>query len=139
MSNFALSSHNPNIPTPKAVYDALDKEFHFNCDPCPLNPNPTVDGLLLEWGSSTFVNPPYTGVTPWIEKAIAESEKGKIVVMLLRGDTSTKWFHDLVMPKAKEIRFVKGRIRFLNNKPAPFPSIIAVFKPFQDSDIGGRR
>jgi len=127
MSNFIPSSKNPNYSTPKAVYDALNKEFSFNYDPCPLNPTPFFDGLKEEWGSSTFVNPPYTGVTPWIEKALMESKRGKIVVMLLRGDTSTKWFHDLVLPNA-EIRFIRGRVKFKNHKPAPFPSIIAIFR-----------
>lgn len=29
-------------------------------DPCPLNPNPEIDGLKLEWPDKTFVNPPYS-------------------------------------------------------------------------------
>jgi hypothetical protein len=64
--------------------------------------------------------------TPWLAKAIEESKQGKRVVMLLRGDTSTAWFHELVLGKA-EIRFVRGRIHFNNAKPAPFPSIVAVY------------
>ena len=128
MSNFILSSHNPNYRTPDLFISELSKEFPFNDDPCPLNPTPTIDGLGRDWGTITFVNPPYSGVTPWIVKAIEESKKGKLIVMLLRGDTSTKWFHDLVIPNASDIRFVKGRLKFGDTgKPAPFPSIIVVF------------
>ena len=52
-------------------------------DPCPLNPNWTVDGLKLDWKDKTFVNPPYSKPKPWVEKAIEESKRGKRIVMLL--------------------------------------------------------
>ena len=133
MSNFTYSTHNPNYSTPDAIYKELNNKYHFNFDPCPLNPNPTINGLEMERGTSTFVNPPYTGITAWIKKAISESEKGKLVVMLLRGDTSTKWFHELIIPNAEDIIFIKGRIRFKNNHNAPFPSIIVIFKKSLDN------
>lgn len=122
MSNFISRHTGDNWGTPDALYFQLDDEFKFNCDPCPLNPNPSMDGLSKEWGTSTFVNPPYSNPRPWIEKAIEESKRGKTVVMLLRGDTSTRWFHDLVLDKA-EIRFIKGRIKFNNpHLPRSHPS-----------------
>lgn len=125
MSDFTLShrSKHDNHATPKALYDELDAEFHFNDDPCPLNGS---GGLDREWGTSTFMNPPYSNPTPWCKKAYEESLKGKTIIGLLRGDTSTRWFHDWVLGKS-ELRFIKGRIKF-NGKPAPFPSIIAVWK-----------
>lgn len=126
MSNFALShiSKSDDWKTPKAVYDALDAEFHFTDDPCPIGGN---GGLEREWGVSVFLNPPYSNPTPWIRKAYNESLKGKTIVGLLRGDTSTKWFHDWVLGKA-EIRFIKGRLKFNDTKLAPFPSIIAIWR-----------
>lgn len=45
--------------TPRGVYDELDREFHFNDDPCPLHGIDDADGLARAWGSSTYVNPPY--------------------------------------------------------------------------------
>lgn len=127
MSNFALShiSGSDSWATPKEFYDFLNAEFNFNDDPCPLFNNPPIDGLTREWGNSVFMNPPYSKPAPWVEKAYLESLKGKIVVGLLRGDTSTRWFHDWVLWKA-ELRFIKGRIKF-NGKPSPFPSIIAIW------------
>ena len=124
MSDFTLSriSGTDNWATPKELYDALDAEFHFTDDPCPLNGD---GGLEREWGKSVFMNPPYSNPAPWVKKACEESLKGKVIVGLLRGDTSTRWFHDWVLPYAR-IRFIKGRIKF-NGKPAPFPSIIAVW------------
>ena len=114
--------------TPKWFYDELNSEFHFDFDPCPVNPY--FDGLTIEWGKCNYVNPPYSDKVPWITKAIQECIKGKTVVMLLPVDTSTDWFHDLVKPFAKEIRFLRRRLTFPPNKtPAAYPSMIVVFRP----------
>ncbi len=44
-------------------------------------------------------------------------------------DPDTQWWHDHVLPYA-EIRYLKGRIRFnAIGNPAPFPSVLAVFRP----------
>lgn len=67
-------------------------------DPCPLNAD--FDGLSIEWKDKTFINPPYSKVMPWVEKAIEESKKGKRIVMLLKVDTSTKWYAKLNENKA---------------------------------------
>jgi phage N-6-adenine-methyltransferase len=130
MSDFTLSriSKSDSWATPKELYRDLDSEFHFNDDPCPLDDNPLIDGLAREWGTSTFMNPPYSDPEPWCKKAYQESLKGKTVVGLLRGDTSTKWFHEWVYKKA-DLRFVRGRIKFNGKNPAPFASMIAIWKP----------
>jgi len=113
--------------TPKALYQALDAEFVFDCDPCP--PNPQCDGLAIEWGQSTYVNPPYgREIGKWVAKAHEESMKGKVIVMLLPSRTDTKWWHEHCM-RADEIRFIRGRLRF-DDQPnsAPFPSAIVIFR-----------
>jgi len=139
MSDFRLSriSGSDNWRTPKEFFKKLDKEFHFNDDPCPIGGK---GGLDREWGTSTFLNPPYSKPTPWVKKACEESLKGKTVVGLLRGDTSTRWFHDWVLGKAKEIRFVKGRLHFNNNsRPAPFASIIVIWGEMHESQTKGKK
>ena len=115
--------------TPKAFYQALDAEFNFDFDPCPKNPE--FDGLNIEWGQRNFVNPPYGRELPkWIKKGYEESLKGKTVVFLIPSRTDTRWWHDYVM-KAKEIRFIKGRLKFGGSKnSAPFPSAIVIFRRF---------
>jgi len=74
------------------------------------------------------VNPPYSEPLPWCERAVAEARRGKTVVMLLRVDTSTRWFHEWVLPFA-ELRFLRGRLRFDGVHPAPFSSMIAIYRP----------
>ena len=130
-----FSSKNQKWQTPVEVYAALDKEFKFDFDPCPINPK--FDGLNVEWGERNFVNPPFGREQPkWIKKGYEEWKKGKLVVFLIPARTDTIAFHKYIYPYA-ELRFVKGRIKFINpdsNIPkekwtaAPFPSMIVIFK-----------
>ena len=125
--------------TPDEVYEELDKEFHFDYDPCPREP--TVHGLLIDWGKRNFVNPPYGRVIQnWLRKGYFEALKGKLVVFLIPSRTDTRWWHEYVM-KADEIRFIKGRLKFKGAKwNAPFPSCIVVFlgKPLEKSSEKGK-
>jgi len=123
-NNVHFSSITDHWSTPSSIYDLLDKEFEFNDDPCPLHGK---NGLDREWGSSVFVNPPYSDLKTWLKKGFYESQKGKTIVFLIPSRTDTKAWHDYVM-KAKEIRFIKGRLKFGNSKnSAPFPSAIVIF------------
>jgi len=123
--NVHFSSETDNWKTPDRVYKALDNEFHFNDDPCPIGGE---RGLDREWGTVTFVNPPYSNLRDWCRKAYEEWQKGKTVVMLIPSRTDTKAWHDYCM-KSTEIRFIKGRLKFGDSKnSAPFPSAIIIFK-----------
>lgn len=120
-----FSSASDHWSTPKETYDALNKEFKFNDDPCPIGGN---SGLDRDWGSHTYVNPPYSEIQRWVRKSYEESQKGKTVVMLIPSRTDTRWWHDYCM-KAKEIRFIKGRLKFGGSKnSAPFPSAVVIFE-----------
>lgn len=72
-----------------------------------------------------FCNPPYNGIAPFLQRA----QEANLAVYLIPSRTDTRWFHDLVLPHAKEIRFIKGRLKFGDAKfGAPFPSMIVIFK-----------
>ncbi len=121
-----FSSAKQDWKTPEAFYKALDSEFNFNFDPCPVKPK--HDGLNIEWGTCNYVNPPYKDCAKWLEKGYEEYKKGKTVVFLIPSRTDTKYWHKYCM-KADEIRFIKGRLKFDGHKnSAPFPSAIVVFK-----------
>jgi hypothetical protein len=126
MNRVLCSSKSPHWNTPSAFYEMLNREFHFNDDPCPAG---GMFGLDREWGTSTYCNPPYGRfLGDWIEKGLNESRKGKRVVFLVPSRTDTKWFQDYVLPYASEIRFIRGRLRFPpSENPAPFPSVVIVF------------
>jgi len=116
--------------TPSGLYDELNKEFDFDFDPCPLNPNYKIDGLEINWGKRVFVNPPYgKAIRSWLEKALEELKlQTEVVVFLLPAYTDVKWFHEVAIPNG-EIRFLKGRLKFSEHKnSAPFASMIVIFR-----------
>jgi site-specific DNA-methyltransferase (adenine-specific) len=109
--------HSDNWATPKSLYDELDKEFNFDFDPCPLNEkeiSPDTDGLLIKWGNKNFINPPYSRKLKeeFVKVAVKNKNLGKLCVMLLPVSTSTKLFHDVILPNADDIRFLRGRVKF---------------------------
>jgi len=125
--------------TPQNFFDELNAEFHFTLDPCATPENAKCakyftaedDGLKQDWaGHTVFCNPPYgREIGKWVKKCYEESKKpGITVVMLIPARTDTSYFHDYIYKKAKEIRFVRGRLKFGNSKnSAPFPSMVVVF------------
>ena len=125
--------------TPQAFFNDLDREFHFTLDPCSTDDNAkcelhyTVDndGLTQDWGGQrVFCNPPYgRKIKDWVRKCWIESRKpNTLVVMLIPARTDTSYFHDYIYGKAREIRFIKGRLHFNESKQgAPFPSMVVIF------------
>lgn len=96
-------------------------------DPCSLSNGElrAFDGLGSSWKDKTFVNPPYSSPLEWVRKAIEENKKGKNIALLLKVDTSTKWFAELQNNGAKFL-WINGRLKYNTGKPAPFPSMIAI-------------
>ena len=125
--------------TPQDFFNKLDKEFCFTLDPCATSENYKCnkyftiqdDGLKQSWqGYIVFCNPPYgKELKDWVKKCYEESQKPNTrVVMLIPARTDTIYFHEFIYHKVKEIRFLKGRLKFGNSKnSAPFPSMIIVF------------
>jgi len=118
---------NDNYATDKSIMEMFDNWF----DPCPLNKNPDFDGLTIEWKNKTYCNPPYSNPLPWIEKAINENKKNKTIVMLLRMDTSTKWFK-LLQENNATFLWINGRLRFNTGKPANFPSMLVILNKLEE-------
>lgn len=98
--------------TPDDFYNELNEKYHFDFDPCPYQAD--FDGLNIDWGKSNFVNPPYSRKLKeaFVHKALEQKAKGKRSVLLLPVSTSTKLFHEVILPNAEKIEFVKGRLKF---------------------------
>jgi site-specific DNA-methyltransferase (adenine-specific) len=128
-SRVLFSSATGKWATPRELYAALDAEFGFTLDPCPMDDAERImefDGLARSWGGHrVFCNPPYgAGVDRWLDKA----READVAVYLLPSRTDTRWWHDYALG-ADEIRFVRGRLKFGDAKnAAPFPSAILVFR-----------
>lgn len=128
MNRVLFSSQSMHWATPKSVYDALDREFNFDFDPCPLHET-ELDGaapLFTQWrGKRVFCNPPYNGIRPFLDRAT----EADVSVYLIPARTDTRWFHEICLPLASEIRFIKGRLKFADAKAsAPFPSMLVIFR-----------
>ena len=125
--------------TPLSFFETLNNEFNFTLDPCCTKESAKCDkfftkkenGLKQSWGGyNVFMNPPYgREIKDWIKKAYDESKKNNTtVVCLIPARTDTKYWHEFIFDKAKDIRFIKGRLKFGNSKnSAPFPSAVVVF------------
>lgn len=108
--------HKDHWATPPKFYLKIDQEFSFTFDPCLLhNDFEKYDGITGDWGKRNFINPPYSLKLKeaFVKRAVCEARAGKLCVMLLPVSTSTKLFHDIIKPNAKEIRFIRGRIPFI--------------------------
>lgn len=132
-----FSSKKHDWPTPPEVFDPLNEEFRFTIDVCATPENAKCsryfteedDGLSRPWGGEVcWMNPPYgRAISQWMKKAKEESEAGATVVCLVPARTDTRWWHDYAAHG--EIRFLKGRVRFLGGRyKAPFPSAIVIFR-----------
>lgn len=84
-----------------------------------------MTGLTKSWDNEVvFCNPPYSDISNWVDKGFCSNATS---VFLIPARTDTKYFHNFCA-KAKEIRFIKGRLKFSDSKnAAPFPSCLVVF------------
>lgn len=139
-TNVMFSSTTDLWATPRDFFDKLNAEFNFTLDPCATAENAKCEkfytvvenGLKQNWeGETVFCNPPYgKAIKEWVKKCYTESQKpNTIVVALIPARTDTQYFHDFIYHKAKEIRFIKGRLKFGNaQNNAPFPNMVVVWK-----------
>lgn len=131
-----------NWGTPPALVEACHEDHPFTLDVCATHYNTKVsryfsldagvDGLQQRWTSEIcWMNPPYSTLQTWLQKAIDESTNGCTVVALIPARTETKWWRDLVATQAYEIRFLVGRLAFIRDGghtgSAPFPSAIVIY------------
>lgn len=111
--------------TPLWVFDALDIEFGFWLDAAASHHNALCAQYLTEadnslncdWEShgAIWLNPPYSNIGPWVEKAAEQcARQHKAVVMLVPEDMSVGWFSK-ALETVDEVRIVtNGRINFIN-------------------------
>jgi len=147
LSRVHFASGKQDWGTPPELLKVLHEEFNFTADlaanadnhllPVWLGPgHPTVecrDALTIPWRPLVgrgvgFCNPPYDRCADFLRVAHVELGHGVSSVFLIPARTDTKFWHDHVAA-ADEIRFLKGRLRFVGAvQGAPFPSCVVVFR-----------
>lgn len=122
--------------TPPEFYEKLNVEFQFDFDPCPCPRPDEYNSLVVPWGLSNYVNPPFNkkdapfgGPSAFVRKAIAEREAGHTSVMVL----PLPWNIGLLMAAGAELRY-GGIVRWLDvetGTPCPrrAPQVIAIIRP----------
>jgi phage N-6-adenine-methyltransferase len=123
---------NDECATPSWIKHGIFEGWY---DPCPLSYGLVErDGLNSDWPSDKiFINPPYSKPMPWIERAIAESKKGKTIALLVKHDSSTQWWAKLHEAVGHFLPFL-GRLSFNSGKPAPFPLVLVLLVPTKEAD-----
>ena len=136
---YPIGKSTPDHRTPKAFFESwgsfdLDAAASKENALCPRFYDEEQNGLIQPWDAKrVWVNPPYSEIKKWIQKAIMEAQvlrNCEEVVLLLPARTCTKWFR-LAFEHAASIAFVHGRLDFhgpnMNKEKranAPFPSVL---------------
>lgn len=116
----------------------------FDLDPCASDSSDLAetnltkeDGGLREWWGKTYMNPPYSDVSDWMEHANQQHQHGNtdLIVALVFARSSTQWFHNYAT-EADVLCFVEGRLTFGGaENSAPAPSMVAVWGSAPDALI----
>lgn len=128
--------------TPPEVFDPLHAEFGFTLDACATAANAKLpryfteveNGLEQDWsGERVFLNPPYgREIYPWTRKARLSAASGALVVGLLPASTDLAWWHEDVVAAGAEVRYIRGRVRFLTGGPYRasgfFASVVVIWR-----------
>ena len=135
--------------TPPEFFDVVNEEFKFDLDVAATPKNslcdeyitPEKDALIMPWyGDSVWCNPPYSMIGEFVKRGYEECvQQRNLVCLLIPAYTDPKYWANYVM-KAHEIRFLKGRLQFLENgqkkQSARFPSVLVVFKWIKGNHYG---
>lgn len=139
--------------TPKRLFDYIMKYIGVTpvLDVCASSRNKKCDryisrkedGLITPWDTQEqgvcWLNPPYSDVTPWLRKALAETYRGTTTVALVNMDMSTQWWVKYAL-RASEIYFVVGaRVNFdpppgITYTTGKYCSCFLVFRPYRGCD-----
>lgn len=118
--------------TPPEIFEALNFEFAFKVDVCASPQNAMLPHFITEqencltadWyrhsgqinrtGWYAWMNPPYSNIGPFVQRAAEMSRAGIGCVMLVMADTSVGWYKTALYT-AQEVRFIiGGRLSFIN-------------------------
>ena len=130
-----------NWETPPDLFSLLNKEFGFDLDAAASAENHlcqryiTVEqnAMVTPWdGRAVWCNPPYSMLPVFVHRAYYQSlEHNNQTSLLIPAYTDTRYWADIIVPHAVEIRFLVGRLAFLvggkKQTTARFPSAFVRF------------
>ena len=130
--------------TPDEIFDPLHEEFNFKIDLCASHKNALLpkyytkkdDLFTKEIKETGFANIEFVRAKKFAKYFYEQTQKhNSTVVMLCTVKSNTNWWRDYVM-KAKEVRFINGKVYFKgtnNTQGLRFPCAIVIFSPHKGS------
>jgi len=129
--------------TPRALFAALDAEFHFVIDLaadkenhlCQQYRSAGDDALSCDWPIKgwCWLNPPFSRIPEFAAACSAKWARGSSIVMLVPANRCEQgWWHEHVLGVASEIRYPTFRVAFVPppgvkaSSPA-FPCCLVVY------------
>lgn len=141
-----------NRATPPEWFAEMHGRFQFTLDAAASAENTklgryfdiAVDGLSKSWaGERVWLNPPFSGMSKWVQKAWIECGRAELIVMLVPANrTEQPWWQDHVEPFRDRpgawlrVEFIRHRRRFIaagnasvqaNERP-PFGVCLLIWK-----------
>lgn len=124
----------------KATLDVCASEVNSKCS---IYIDEEMDTLATDWGTDElcWLNPPYSNVQPFLEKAVSETVNGNTTIALLKNDSSTKWFEYAVNHAVAVMFITRGRVGFISALTGEsvggnnFSSVVFIFSPLKTGEI----
>ena len=105
-----------NWGTPASLLKELlgDRKFvDVTPYPRPLD----FDALTINWRADciSFCNPPYCDLyRKWAAKISQQAQLGRQIVLIMPARISANYVHEYLLPHMTEIKFIRGRVKFLD-------------------------
>ena len=115
--------------TPEWLFYWLNKNYRFTIDLATSGSNSRLaryyterqDAIRQKWSKDAlkggyapvgFLNPPYSNITPWINKIIDEKGQGFTTVMVMPTPNGESYYRPL-FNHASKITYINGRVAFI--------------------------
>lgn len=118
--------------TPLPIFQYWHQRFNFKLDAaasssnalCPFFINEEENTLTTHWAAAAglsgecgwyaWMNPPYSNIGPFVNRAAEMAKEGIGCVMLVMMDQSVGWYKDAIQTCQEVVLVVGGRISFIN-------------------------
>lgn len=115
--------------TPKKLYNEILKLGYKDYNPEGSFIDPFYSYTDDFKNTKVFINPPFSilNKSEWLATICMLINNNNEILLLMPARVDTKQFHTLLEWGFK-VNFIKGRLKYNDDKPAPFPSLFMRYK-----------
>jgi len=116
------------------VYPRLDVASTDENKLCEFHFTEIDNALRQDWFFDSFMNPPYSKASKWIEYAFHQNQIHNInIIALLNVTTETYGWQNFILHGMAEVYFLSGRLKFFQNgviskNPSQHPSALVCWR-----------